>query len=71
MAETGELESMHVEDLAALDVITEDTIVAELQARLAAGMPYTFIGDVLLYLNPYTDLNIYSLKVNFKNYIIH
>ncbi|CAH0394342.1 unnamed protein product [Bemisia tabaci] len=66
VAETGELESMHVEDLAALDVITEDTIVAELQARLAAGMPYTFIGDVLLYLNPYTDLNIYSLKHHYK-----
>lgn len=44
-------EKMYAEDLAALDKITEETIVEELKQRLIRGESYTFIGDVLLSLN--------------------
>lgn len=42
---------MIVEDLAALDKISEDKIINEIRERLTNGDSYTFIGDVLLSLN--------------------
>lgn len=42
---------MYAEDLAALEKISEETIVEELKQRLSRGESYTFIGDVLLSLN--------------------
>lgn len=44
-------EKMIVEDLSALDRISEDRIITELRDRLLHGEPYTFIGDVLLSIN--------------------
>lgn len=44
-------EKMCAEDLAALDKVTEESIVEELKQRLAHGESYTFVGDVLLSLN--------------------
>lgn len=44
-------ENMIVEDLAALDKITEERILDELQFRMEKGDSYTFVGDVLLSLN--------------------
>lgn len=44
-------ERMYVEDLAALEHLTEDTILDELRHRVAKGFAYTFIGDVLLAIN--------------------
>lgn len=61
---------MHVEDLAALEEITEDSIVNELQARHSIGFHYTFIGDILLYLNPNKDLNIYNIEVSVNNFYV-
>lgn len=52
-----------MEDLAALEEITEDTIVNELFERHMSGSHYTFIGDVLLFLNPNEELNIYGPEV--------
>ena len=46
-----DLEKMYVEDLAALERLTEDTIIGELRHRLETGFSYTFIGDVLIALN--------------------
>lgn len=45
------LESMLVEDLCALDRITEDKICELLRKRLANGDSYTFAGDVLISIN--------------------
>lgn len=42
---------MYVEDLAALEKVSEEVIVEELKQRLSRGDSYTFIGDVLLSLN--------------------
>lgn len=44
-------ERMYVEDLAALEHLTEDTILEELRHRTSKGFPYTFVGDVLLAIN--------------------
>lgn len=54
---------MHFEDLAALKQVSEDTVLDELQNRHLEGSSYTFIGDVLLYLNPNRDEALYEKKV--------
>lgn len=54
---------MHLEDLAALKDVSEDTVLGELQNRHMDGHSYTFVGDVLLYVNPNQDEPIYEKKV--------
>lgn len=44
-------EKMNVEDLAALEKLTEETVIDELQHRMEKGNSYTFVGDVLISLN--------------------
>ncbi|PZC83270.1 hypothetical protein B5X24_HaOG208034 [Helicoverpa armigera] len=53
-------ETMQVEDLAALEKLTEDNILAELQTKLVKGSFTSFIGDVLLILNPNVTDDIYN-----------
>lgn len=59
-----EPETMQVEDLAALENLTEDNILAELQTKLAKGSFTSFVGDVLLILNPNTKDDIYNEEVS-------
>jgi myosin heavy subunit len=54
---------MHLEDLAALKEVSEDTVLDELQNRHLDGLSYTFVGDVLLYVNPNRDEPLYEKKV--------
>ncbi|XP_041979804.1 neither inactivation nor afterpotential protein C isoform X2 [Aricia agestis] len=54
-----EHETMQVEDLAALEHLTEDSILFELQVKFQKGAFTSFIGDVLLILNPNADVDIY------------
>lgn len=44
-------EKMYVEDLAALEKLSEESIVEELENRLENGHSYTFVGDILISLN--------------------
>lgn len=60
-----QLEHMHVEDLAALDRLSEEAILRELEARFKQNHFHTFIGDILLVLNPNEHQNIYNDKVIF------
>ncbi|XP_015178394.1 PREDICTED: neither inactivation nor afterpotential protein C isoform X2 [Polistes dominula] len=53
-------EAMFTEDLAALEVLTEDAILDELHERLQQGHFHTFVGDVLLILNPNERHDIYG-----------
>lgn len=46
-----EPEKMYVEDLAALEKLSEETIIEELRQRMLKGFSYTFVGDVLLSIN--------------------
>jgi myosin III len=48
----GEAEKMYTEDIAGLDRITEEEILDQLRNRLERGNSYTFVGDVLLFVNP-------------------
>lgn len=54
---------MHLEDLAALKEVSEDAVLDELQSRHHDGLSYTFVGDVLLYVNPNRDEAIYDQNV--------
>jgi len=55
---------MLTEDLAALDILTEDVILDELRDRLRRGEYHTFIGDILLILNPNEEHDIYDIHVS-------
>lgn len=57
---------MIVEDLAAIDDVTEDKIMLVLQERFNRGLYYTYIGDILVFVNPNTPIPAYGFKVSSK-----
>ncbi|XP_014215430.1 neither inactivation nor afterpotential protein C isoform X2 [Copidosoma floridanum] len=59
-------ERMHQEDLAALEQLTEDRVLDELNERLRMGHFHTFVGDVLLILNPNEEQDIYGMQYHTK-----
>ncbi|XP_019699822.1 neither inactivation nor afterpotential protein C isoform X2 [Harpegnathos saltator] len=59
-------EQMLTEDLAALDVLTEDVILDELRERLQRAEYHTFVGDILLILNPNEQHGIYDVHHHAK-----
>ncbi|XP_076750741.1 STKc_myosinIII_N_like and MYSc_Myo21 domain-containing protein ninaC isoform X1 [Xylocopa sonorina] len=64
--QTDPLEPMFMEDLAALETLTEDTILDELHERLRQGYYHSFIGDILLTLNPNEQQDIYGCDYHTK-----
>ncbi|PVD37741.1 hypothetical protein C0Q70_00342 [Pomacea canaliculata] len=52
--------SLTVDDLATLETLDEDVIIKELSSRYSDEIIYTYIGDILLAVNPFTPLTIYS-----------
>ena len=60
------MEHIDKEDLAALEVLTEDTIMETLKRRYLHDKIYTYIGDILVAINPYKELNIYSARQVFS-----
>ncbi|XP_068804740.1 myosin-IIIb [Struthio camelus] len=48
------------DDLVNLEVLDEDTIIRQLQKRYADLQIYTYVGDILIALNPFQNLSIYS-----------
>ncbi|XP_058452551.1 neither inactivation nor afterpotential protein C [Malaya genurostris] len=59
-------EKMHVEDLAALESLTEDTILEELIQRYKNANNYTFVGDVLISMNPNEEIPEYDRAFHSK-----
>lgn len=57
-------EIMYTDDLATLEVLTEDAIVEQLHKRYNENQIYTYIGDILVAVNPFTDIGIYTTKVS-------
>ncbi|RUS88469.1 hypothetical protein EGW08_003727, partial [Elysia chlorotica] len=49
-----------LENLALLEVLDEESIVEQLSLRYAQDEIYTYIGDILLAVNPFISLPIYS-----------
>nr|XP_034173064.1 neither inactivation nor afterpotential protein C isoform X2 [Osmia lignaria] len=64
--QTDPLEPMFMEDLAALETLTEDAILDELHERLRQGYYHSFIGDILLILNPNEKQDIYGSDYHTK-----
>lgn len=54
---------MLVEDLAALDHISDVRILEEIKRRMEKKMFHTFIGDILMILNPNEESDVYGEKV--------
>lgn len=53
-----------MDDLSALETLTEEIIVDQLYQRFMRGQIYTYIGDILLAMNPFQKLPIYSEEVS-------
>ncbi|XP_011865309.1 PREDICTED: myosin-IIIb-like isoform X1 [Vollenhovia emeryi] len=53
-------EKMYMDDLAALDMLSEEAIVDQLQHRYEQAQIYTYIGDILVAVNPFTNLGLYT-----------
>lgn len=54
---------MIVEDLAAIDEVNEEKVMNILHERFNRGLYYTYIGDILVFLNPNCSPEIYGNKV--------
>uniref|UniRef100_A0A8C7AMC8 Myosin IIIB n=1 Tax=Neovison vison TaxID=452646 RepID=A0A8C7AMC8_NEOVI len=48
------------DDLVNLEVLDEDSIIHQLQKRYMDLVIYTYVGDILIALNPFQNLSIYS-----------
>ncbi|OQR78592.1 myosin-IIIb-like [Tropilaelaps mercedesae] len=57
-------EPILVDDLALMDHLSEETVLDQLGRRYKKGQIYTYIGDILLALNPFQQLSIYSADVS-------
>jgi len=51
-----------VSDMVLLDPLTEDSLVENLRMRFKKEKIYTYIGDVVVSINPYKSINIYGKK---------
>lgn len=54
------LEEIGAWDSVLLDPLTEETFIANLQQRFKRDHIYTYIGNVLISVNPYKQLALYS-----------
>jgi myosin III len=59
-------EKMYMDDLAALEVLSEDTICELLEKRFLNSEIYTNIGDILVAVNPFENLGLYTQKYQNK-----
>ncbi|KAM4699021.1 unconventional myosin-XVI [Discoglossus pictus] len=51
------------DDLATLNELTDSSLLYEIQKRFSSNQIYTYIGNILLLVNPYKELPIYSALV--------
>ncbi|XP_062415251.1 myosin-IIIa [Pungitius pungitius] len=49
-----------VDDLATLEVLDENTVTEQLQSRYGRDQIYTYVGDILIAVNPFHAMQIYS-----------
>ncbi|KAL1110368.1 hypothetical protein AAG570_007899 [Ranatra chinensis] len=59
---TVEDKTVYIDDLASFEVLTEDAIVQHLKKRFEVNLIYTYIGDIIIAVNPYTCLGLYTAK---------
>uniref|UniRef100_A0A803YSN3 non-specific serine/threonine protein kinase n=1 Tax=Meleagris gallopavo TaxID=9103 RepID=A0A803YSN3_MELGA len=51
---------LYVDDLATLEVLDENTVTEQLQKSYAKDQIYTYVGDILIAVNPFRNVDIYS-----------
>ncbi|XP_067418487.1 myosin-IIIa isoform X2 [Emydura macquarii macquarii] len=51
-----------VDDLATLEVLDENTVTEQLQKSYARDQIYTYVGDILVAVNPFRNLDLYSAQ---------
>nr|XP_020456788.1 myosin-IIIa isoform X3 [Monopterus albus] len=49
-----------VDDLATLEVLDENTVTEQLQSRYGRDQIYTYVGDILIAVNPFHKMDIYT-----------
>ncbi|XP_055383448.1 myosin-IIIb-like [Condylostylus longicornis] len=59
---------IYLDDLAALEALTENAIVEQLEKRFEDNQIYTYIGDILVAVNPFAELGFYTTQ-NQKRYV--
>ncbi|MEQ2293276.1 hypothetical protein AMECASPLE_031645, partial [Ameca splendens] len=55
-----EADTDEVDDLATLEVLDENTVTEQLQSRYAKDQIYTYVGDILIAVNPFHKMEIYT-----------
>ncbi|XP_013418100.1 myosin-IIIb isoform X2 [Lingula anatina] len=55
-----------IDDLASLNELDERILLAELRIRYSRGVIYTYVGDILIAVNPYKALPIYTPQISEK-----
>ncbi|GAB0099464.1 Neither inactivation nor afterpotential protein C [Sergentomyia squamirostris] len=53
-------QKMYMDDLAGLEILSEDAITEQLQKRYECNQIYTYIGDILLAVNPFANVGLYG-----------
>lgn len=61
--DTGRKKEVGVSDLTLLSTVTNEAITENLRLRFENGLIYTYIGHVLISVNPFRDLGIYTEAV--------
>ncbi|EEB08829.1 myosin type I [Schizosaccharomyces japonicus yFS275] len=61
--QTNKKKTAGVDDLTLLSKISDEDINANLELRFKNGEIYTYIGHVLISVNPFRDLGIYTMEV--------
>ncbi|XP_054847463.1 myosin-IIIa [Eublepharis macularius] len=51
-----------VDDLAMLEVLDENTVTEQLQKSYSRDQIYAYVGDILIAINPFRNLDLYSTK---------
>ncbi|KZS21454.1 Neither inactivation nor afterpotential protein C [Daphnia magna] len=56
----AKLQRIYLDDLASLENFSIESIVDQLEQRYRNNVIYTYIGDILVAVNPFAELNIYT-----------
>jgi hypothetical protein len=62
-AAMGAEDKLNPDNLVTLEVLEEHTMLAALKGRYATGKIYTAVGDILLALNPFKQLPLYTDRI--------
>ncbi|CAF1195399.1 unnamed protein product [Adineta ricciae] len=53
----------HYDDLAKLSFLTEDILLEQLKQRYEKDLIYTYLGDILVAVNPFHETSLYTTKI--------